>query len=154
MGDPAWRWDPDDDMDAYMLCLAADFDAAAGMFGLARSDGYDRRPGPAGTGGADEIIAANRHILGGRSTAGIERHGPRDGRGHPARCAPDCTVDHNQPCHGGVIHPEVERYLDMAAKAMGNRERPHGNTRIYRPPSAAERARARAAARPGHTGHR
>jgi hypothetical protein len=77
-----YRWDQTNAVDAYVLCLAADTDAAAGMFGLARSDDYVDQPGPAGTGDANDIAARHQHLFGNRTTAGIERHSPRDGRGH------------------------------------------------------------------------
>jgi hypothetical protein len=147
-----YRWDQTDPVDSYILQLATDAssDRTARMFGLARSDNYSDQPGPPGTGGPEEIIARNQRLL------GIEPHGPRDGRGHAAAGCddPDCTVDHNQPRHPNTVHPEVQRYLDMAAAKMGNAERPAEQSHSYKPLSPAERERARRAARPGHTGYR
>jgi hypothetical protein len=134
-------------VDSYVLQLATDSAAASQMFGLAREDNYPDQPSAAGTGGPEDIIARNLHILGSR---------PRDGRGHAAAGChdPDCTIDHDQPRHGNVVHPEVQRYLDMAAAKMGNREKPGEQSHSYRPLSLAQRQRARRAARPGHTSGR
>jgi hypothetical protein len=149
-----YRWDQTDPVDGYILQLATDSDAASQMFGLARSSAYDGHFGPHGTGGPDEILArsghaAGVHLAGSTHSAHLEAEGGR-GR-HLKTCPRGCTRDHNQPRHAGVIHPEVQRYLEMAAEKMGNRERPHGNTHSYHPPSDAERARGRAAARSHRT---
>jgi hypothetical protein len=78
---------------------------------------------------------------------GKRPHGSR----HTRWCSSACSRDHSAPSDGGVMHPEVSRYLDMAAAKMGNAERPHGSNVRHAPMSAAELHRARAAARPGHT---
>jgi hypothetical protein len=148
-----YRWDETSPVDRYLLQLATDSPAASKMFGLAREDNFPSEPSPAGTGDVADIIARHQDLFT-KSTAGIEPHGPHDGRGHTAACPPDCTVDHNQPKRGGVVHPEVARLLDVWASKMGNRERPVDQSTSHRPLSPAERERARRAARPGHTGYR
>jgi hypothetical protein len=57
----------------------------------------------------------------------------RHGKGHHRGCSADCSTDHRQPRDGGSTHPEVDRYLRMAGKMMGNAESPHGNTHTYHP---------------------
>jgi hypothetical protein len=63
-----------------------------------------------------------------------------DGKGHTSACDPDCTQDHAQPKLGGQIHPEVQKYLDMAADKFGKgaRENPHGANVSYPPGSYRE----------------
>jgi hypothetical protein len=75
------------------------------------------------------------------------------GKAHHRYCPPGCATDHRAPRHGGDVHPEVARYLDMIhpSGGPGGKERPRGSNVRHSPMSAAELHRARAAARPGHT---
>ena len=50
------------------------------------------------------------------------------------------------------MHPEVTALRQRHPRVFG--DDPFGNSHSYHPPSDAERARGRAAARPGDTGHR
>jgi hypothetical protein len=149
------RWDQTNDVDAYLLCVAADSDAASKMFGLARSDNLPVHAGPPGTGDANDIAARNPHLFGSRSGTphAMDTTVP-GGYGHSPSCPPGCDRDHLQPARGGEVHPEVERLLDVWASKMGNREKPGPQSSSHPPLSPAERERASRRARPGHTSYR
>lgn len=59
----------------------------------------------------------------------------------------DSAVDHS----GGDTQAVIARYRALA-KSMFGVEKPHGASQVIKPKSAAQRARERAASRPGHTG--